>query len=146
MCVCVCVRWETRKGRSGGWVGGQMLKVSVDDLHAPSSWLLGHKNLHGRFLQPAWPQSPLYTRSLCCVPTLWSSSSSEPSLFTTYITHTHTHLENKEKSPPNRRGFSHKLTFRINAHRHTQTEQALNPAPPPPQTKTQSGICYVHFV
>lgn len=68
-----------------------MLKVSVDDLHAPSSRLLGRKKWHGLFLQPAWPQSPLYIRCPCCPPNLWNSSlSSKMSPLTAQQTHSWT--------------------------------------------------------
>lgn len=92
VCVCVCEKtgaacvcvWAESAG------GGGVLKVSVDDLHAPSSRLLGRKKRHGWFLQPAWPQSPLYTRPPRCLPSSRSSSSLDPSLF-----RAHTELENK---------------------------------------------------
>lgn len=88
-CVYVCIMWE-KCGCVCGWGGVGMLKFRVDDLHAPSSWLLGRVKRHGRLLQPSWPQSPLYTMSLCYLPTLWSASA--PSHI-----QTHTHRERPNK-------------------------------------------------
>lgn len=47
--VCVCLR-HVREVCVGGAV--EMLKFPVDDLHAPSSRLLGRVKRHGRLLQP----------------------------------------------------------------------------------------------
>ena len=42
VCVCACASGE-KSGGVGQVEGGGMLKVSVDDLHAPLSRLLGRK-------------------------------------------------------------------------------------------------------
>lgn len=86
MYVCVCVFASCERGVCVGGVV-EMLKFHVDNLHAPSGWLLGRVKRHGRLLQPTWPQSPLYTMSLCYLPTLWSPST--PSHIQTQ-THPHT--------------------------------------------------------